>query len=380
MPIENFPSRLKTLLDLGWIHTYPAIDITLSDGTELHYSTVDIEFDGTVYESRLKSVGAIKTTLNSAVNRCEMKFDNSDLAVGDALDGGDIDDLLDNAKAIVYRIYVNIDNHDEKWRIERISGIVQASVEDESDEVNLTVVGHAYAGGGVAKYTVKRNCVWDYKDGVNCRYSGALATCDLSFDGVNGCVVHFGSTEEAKANFGGGARDLDEETRQAHQSNTGSGGGTVIIAPGGNCFIAGTRVDLSKRLSLPIELIEPRMTIESVNRTTFSTRRDTVVDTFEADAERIVMLQFKSGVEIGVVPTHPFLVAPDEFETADELYIGAELPREIEGRWTTDRLIGKTYLEGKFRVYNLHALYNNTYKVFGFPVKNNKSPYEINTY
>jgi phage-related protein len=32
-------------------------------------------------------------------------------------------------------------------------------------------------------------CKWQYKS-VQCQYSGALVTCDLSFDGANGCIAH----------------------------------------------------------------------------------------------------------------------------------------------------------------------------------------------
>ena len=32
-------------------------------------------------------------------------------------------------------------------------------------------------------------CMWQYK-GQQCLYSGALVTCDLTFDGANGCIAH----------------------------------------------------------------------------------------------------------------------------------------------------------------------------------------------
>jgi hypothetical protein len=41
-------------------------------------------------------------------------------------------------------------------------------------------------------------CQWRYKDPETCAYAGSLATCDLSLQGPNGCVVH-----ENSPNFGG---------------------------------------------------------------------------------------------------------------------------------------------------------------------------------
>jgi phage-related protein len=32
-------------------------------------------------------------------------------------------------------------------------------------------------------------CMWQYK-GVLCQYAGALPTCDLSYNGTNGCITH----------------------------------------------------------------------------------------------------------------------------------------------------------------------------------------------
>ena len=34
-------------------------------------------------------------------------------------------------------------------------------------------------------------CIWQYKSGVGCTYSGPLATCTKTIDGPNGCIAHF---------------------------------------------------------------------------------------------------------------------------------------------------------------------------------------------
>lgn len=43
----------------------------------------------------------------------------------------------------------------------------------------------------------KNRCAWKYK-GQRCKYAGALATCDYSRDGPNGCAAH-----DNEINFGG---------------------------------------------------------------------------------------------------------------------------------------------------------------------------------
>jgi phage-related protein len=50
----------------------------------------------------------------------------------------------------------------------------------------------------------KNRCAWKYK-GQRCKYAGALATCDYTRDGPNGCIAH-----NNEINFGGfpGLNDL----------------------------------------------------------------------------------------------------------------------------------------------------------------------------
>lgn len=50
----------------------------------------------------------------------------------------------------------------------------------------------------------RNRCAWKYK-GARCKYSGAMATCDFTRDGPNGCIAH-----DNEANFGGfpGLNDL----------------------------------------------------------------------------------------------------------------------------------------------------------------------------
>lgn len=35
------------------------------------------------------------------------------------------------------------------------------------------------------------SCMWQYKSGIGCTYTGSLASCSKTIDGPNGCMVHF---------------------------------------------------------------------------------------------------------------------------------------------------------------------------------------------
>jgi hypothetical protein len=35
------------------------------------------------------------------------------------------------------------------------------------------------------------SCIWQYKSGVGCSYSGSMASCSKTIDGATGCIAHF---------------------------------------------------------------------------------------------------------------------------------------------------------------------------------------------
>jgi hypothetical protein len=375
MAIEDFPSRLTDLINGGWVRIHPALDITFSDASTLHFSTVPITVDGVVYEDRLTRVNSIKTSLSRSVDRAEIALDNSDLTVGDSLMDDAADDLLDNLPAVLSQIYVNINDDTEVYKITRMSGVIQTFSEDGDSDLNMTLIADEYAGGGVAPLDVKQHCVFQYKDGINCTYSGTNATCDLSFSGVNGCVVHFGM-ELAKSRFGGGATDLDEATRRNFRPYTS--GNTA--GGGGNCFFGDTPIysdaDFSTR---PIRDFAEADPILGFERSDLLPKMDTAMgDPIRTEHRNWFHLVFSDGSELNVTETHPFFPEPDKRVIVKDFKLGMKFRRLTPTGWRTVKLIRK---EARFSAvptpfYNVPVSETHDYYANGFPVSNLKTRYE----
>jgi hypothetical protein len=378
MPIKDFPAGLTTLLNTGWVRSHPALDITLDDDSVLHYSTIPIAFETDTYTDRLAKVNTVKASLGRAVDRAEVVLDNSDLAVGDLLLDVDADELLDNAKAVLHWIYVNVWDSSEIYRVTRLSGLLYTFSEDNSTELNLTIISDAYAGGGVAQFEVKPFCVWKYKDGINCDYAGALPTCDFSYDGVNGCVAHFG-TEMAKARFGGGAVDITETAVIDYgQWDVGSGGGGGGINDG-LCFLAGTPLYVNEQYdSLPIQYINsaPGGSILGVERSTLNPVPDVQArPVIVGDTRHWFELVFSDGAILNVTPSHPFYPMPGERVRVRDFNVGMPFRRNVLGKWRTVKLIRMTQRTSldPVPVFNQPVAGTRGYWANGFPVSNRKN-------
>jgi hypothetical protein len=210
---HTFPSGLQTLIATGWYRVHPAIIATLGDGaTVLKYSTLNITVGADTFVDQLKYAGPCKMSLTRAVDRVPIEIWNGDAEAGLAF----IDpvEALDGAKASYYRIYGNPDDFDENYLIEEIAGVLVvdpgAGAGDET--VEMTIVSDTAALPSiVGDRALQKSCVNRYKDGFFCPYSGPLPDCDRTFDGANGCTLHFGQ-EEALIRFGGHTRDLDNGT------------------------------------------------------------------------------------------------------------------------------------------------------------------------
>jgi hypothetical protein len=376
MPVQDFPQELKNLIATGWVRSHPAIDITLDDDTELHLSTVNIAFDATNYTSRLKKVNSIRTSRSRSVDRAEIVLDNADLSIGDQL--FEADSLLDNAKAVLHWIYVNVWDDTEMYRVTRISGLIHTFTEEGSSDVNLTLISDDYAGGGVAPFEVKQTCVWKYKDGINCDYAGPIPTCDFSFNGTNGCVVHF-ETEMAKARYGGHALDLVET------AFTDFGGLDTSGNPFGGlddnlCFLAGTPLAINADWDeLPIERMGESETILGVNKLTLDPIPDRPAAPLLIGETRFYFnLLFSDGAELNVTPSHPFYPIPGERVRVKDFDIGMKFRRNVRGKFRTVKLVRMTpiTLMEPVPVYNQPVALTRGYWANGFAASNQKQRQE----
>lgn len=377
MPVENFPSGLTALIERGWVRSFPALDIVFADGTGLHLSSVPISVDGTDYDPRLSEVKSIRASRSRSVDFAELTIDNIDLQIGDTLFDDANEDLLENLPATLSQIYVNVRDAAEKYKIPRLSGVLHSFVEDGASDLNVTLISEDYAGGSVAPYNVKPSCVWQYKDGIYCTYTGSLPTCDLSFDGANGCVVHFGM-DMAKARYGGGALDLPESVVTQFTPFTGGGGGIG----GGGCFAGSTPIYVSDDLteSAPIKYFsEVGSRILGVDRNTLIPQADAVRgDLHVVEAREWYQLVFSDGSELNVTETHPFFPEGGKRIIVRDMEVGMAFRRmPSSGRWRTVKLVSKIFRTSPFpmRFYNVPVRDTQAYWANGFPVSNNKGPY-----
>lgn len=378
MPVEGFPSQLTTLLKNGWVNMYPLLEIFFSNSTVMRLSTIPItEPFGNTYDPGLKKVNAMKASLSRSVDRVEMVLENADLRYGDFLLDDSNDSILENVPATYSILYQDPRSKGSLYRITKMTGILYTYLESGNTDLNLTLISDAYAGGGVAPYEVKPSCVWKYKDGINCDYSGSLPSCDLSFDGINGCITHFGF-DMARARFGGGARDLDEESKATFDPLTtvgnGGGGGT------GYCFMGSTPIEVDGFGSTrPIRELKAGDPIFSFNKETFETTDDKAAnDRMVAEYRNWYSLVFSDGSSVEVTEDHPFIPQPGLRIRTRDLELGQSFRRFVDGNWRTVKLISKSARSSHVPTpfYNVPVAANHTYFANGFPVSNRKDPLE----
>jgi hypothetical protein len=378
MPVKDFPSGLTDLLNRGWVRVFPTVDISLSDGTILHLSTVPITVAGITYDDKLKSVKSVKSTQNRSVDRAELVIDNTDLSVGDTLLDESNDDLLDNLPASYGQIYVNTRNRDEKYLIPRMSGLLYTFSEDGETDLNITLISDAYAGGGVADLDVKPSCVFRYKDGYNCTYSGDLPTCDLSFSGANGCVAHFGWDDSKSAIRRRGTRHRRCNPRGIHAIQHRPKRGHRHTG-GGGCFFGDTPIytgeDYAEKAIRSFKGGDPLL---GFGRDTFVPQQDTAdQDVFRHTFRNWYHLLFSDGSHLNVTGTHPFFPMPGERVLVEDFTEGMKFRRNVGGRMRTVKLIRK---QRKFSLapmtfFNVPAAETHDYYANGFHVSNLKSAY-----
>jgi hypothetical protein len=222
MPLE-FSDDLKALIATGWCGLVQFIEITLGDATQLFYATRDFTADDDhIYIEMIKSVEGGKLSLGKSVDRVQLTLYNADAEAGRAIVAPA--NQLHNTRAIIGTIYVNLDDPSEFYRVEEDTGIVTAGAATD-DEVAIVFISDTYAEDSIAgDLPVLSSCGWQYRK-FGCGYAGGIPTCDQTFDGKNGCIVHFDYTT-AQARYGGVALFLDDATvNQLGGSGSASGDG-----------------------------------------------------------------------------------------------------------------------------------------------------------
>lgn len=200
MPIP-FPSGLQALIASGWCRMHPFLEIELpDDGGTLYYSTLPVTVAGNTYTPLLQRSNGGKVSLGASVDRISFALDNADAVAGQLL----VVQQLTKARAVFGTLYLNLRNPAEAYRVELDDGVVTASAGGD-ETVELLFISSTYTGGSIlGDLPVLKTCAYTYRS-PECGYSGDLETCDLTFDGANGCRRHFPAEETALRQFGGHA-------------------------------------------------------------------------------------------------------------------------------------------------------------------------------
>lgn len=143
---RELSNEIKALLVRGRGYgTHSVLDLTLSDGTELHFSTADVMIDGVQYLSKLAPVETLKLTgaMTEEVESIPLKINNVDQELGTTI-AGDVN-LLDGATGRLGIVFIDweIDGFIESdiplaYYDEKLAGdITNAAVDDK---VNPPVV------------------------------------------------------------------------------------------------------------------------------------------------------------------------------------------------------------------------------------------------
>lgn len=223
---HTFPAGLTTVINTGWWRYYPAVIITLTSGSVLKYSTINITVGSNTYLNKLKKVGRAKQGATAPIDRVEFEMWNADAVSGQTI--VQPEEALDNAKASFYAIYINAKDSSDKYEVEKLAGVLD-QIKAGDEIVRAQIISDAYAmEHAVGNVAVDKPCQWIYKDPTTCGYAGGITACDRTFDGSNGCRTHF-PNDEALSHFGGAGLFLDDQTLVQLQSNgvsTGAGGGS----------------------------------------------------------------------------------------------------------------------------------------------------------
>lgn len=196
-----------------------AIEITLTTGTVVRYAEDTATISGQAFTNYLEYVGQLKQSSGASVDRAEIRLFNADGALTSAFTSVDV---LENAEAVVFRVYTDPVSGSVYKRV-RFSGIIVDPVIDD-ETIQFVVISDVFANNSVAGDTwVDRKCTKRYKDATpgECGYSGSLESCDYTYDGANGCRIHF-SEEDAKKNYGGDSLQIDEQTLRDLTGSTGT--------------------------------------------------------------------------------------------------------------------------------------------------------------
>lgn len=139
---RDIDPELQALLDSGQFRRWPAIVITLGDGTVLRYSRAEFEAGGHIFSPRLADAGTLKMSLQGqATDRQSLEISNLDLVLGQQVIAVE---ALDGATAMLATAFQHSSGTGPIYYVEKMPGdITTAPVSRE--RVKLEFVGELYS-------------------------------------------------------------------------------------------------------------------------------------------------------------------------------------------------------------------------------------------
>lgn len=191
MPIAPDPSLItKSSLiadNTGWLWLCE-IEIGTSEVGRVALNDADVTWNGSTWYAYPWSVPDVPEDTDTSAKTFRVAFANVDQILTDRLRDGEI---LNRAITfhLVHASHLSV----TEPLMRREAEILAATIEPATGRVTLTCGALNWLSGTLGRRFLRLRCRHEY-GGAACGYvttrPGALATCDRTLDGANGCTVH----------------------------------------------------------------------------------------------------------------------------------------------------------------------------------------------
>ncbi len=195
---RSISTNFQQILDGPLPRVNWTIDIKFPNSTSFYFGTADLALAKATYTNDLQSVGDIRQSLESPMDRVRVSVQNHDRVMSEHL----IDNwkLWRRAEAVVGRHYVGGANYElEEWKF-MFQGVVQ---QPEADDFTLqfeTVTDTVATGQIVCARNLDPRCWFVFKASGTCGYVGSETECNHHLKSTGGCdgrnnAEHYGGME-----------------------------------------------------------------------------------------------------------------------------------------------------------------------------------------
>ena len=341
------------------------LDVYLSNNTILKLSRGAVLRDDHTYQNWISSVGELTQTIDSDINRIEIKCQNIDSQMGLTLASNLR--LLDYALCDYGRIYQSARNPALIEDIPQYFRGVMANAEADEKRFKVElIVDYESLGSILASRGLSPRCWWGYKNGIECTSTSDLPTCPHTRDG---CIER-----DAEKDFGG--NEFFEEPMSSLPSSGGGGGGIGDYHP--PCFTGDTLVwtpDGDFRIDEMLERLKAgKSSVFSFDKFTGEIIEDEIEKVWRHDNVKGYFTFTFEHAELNITPDHRlFRSVLKQFSVADKFKVGDTIKRESAKSLTDSKLLNiKWNSDVSVTVWNLRVKKNRTYFANRSAVSNRK--------